>query len=119
MRTVPVRELSGAAIWVNARGWTDDGRFAWSPDDGFDFANGRPAEDGDGVVWLFDIGTGAVERLGAREYAGRLPATPERLRADCPVRWGNDPFQRCSILLDGEVVGRGQWAEVVGIVALD
>ncbi len=119
VRTVPVWELSGAAIRVNARGWTDDGRFAWSPDDGFNFANGRPAEDGDGVVWLFDIGTGAVERLGVREYAGRLPATPERLRADCPVRWGNDPFQRCAILFDGVVVGRGQWAEVVGVVALD
>ena len=118
VRTVPVRELSGAAIRFYARGWTADGRFAWSPDDGFNFSNGRPDEDGDGVVWLFDIGTGAVERLGAREYAGRLPAPPERLRADCPV-WSDDPFQRCSILLDGEAVGRGQWAEVIGVVTLD
>lgn len=118
VRTVPVRELSGAAIRFYARGWTDDGRFAWSPDDGFNFSNGRPDEDGDGVVWLFDIGTGAVERLGAREYAGRLPAAPERLRADCPV-WSDDPLQRCAILLDGEAVGRGQWAEVVGVVTLD
>ena len=118
VRTVPVRELSGAAIRFYARGWTDDGRFAWSPDDGFNFSNGRLAEDGDGVVWLFDIGTGAVERLGAREYAGRLTVAPERLRADCPV-WSDDPFQRCAILLDGEAVGRGQWAEVVGVVALD
>ena len=119
VRNVPARDLSGAAVRFYARGWTDDGRFAWSPDDGFDFANGRPAEDGDGAVWLFDIGTGAVERLGAREYAGRLPAAPERILADCPARWSDDPFQRCAVLLDGEVVGRGQWAGVIGVITLD
>ena len=118
VRTVPVRQLSGAAIWLYSHGWTGDGRFAWSPDNGFNFANGRPAEDGDSMVWLLDIGTGVVERLGAREYAERLPKpVPERLRIACPI-W-DDPIQRCSVLLDGEVVGRGQWAQVIGVVGLD
>ena len=41
----------------------------------------------------------------------------ERASVRCPTR--ADPIQWCAVLLDGEVVGEGRWAETIGFVALD
>ena len=123
VRTVPVRELSGDAVGLSGWGWRD-GRFAWSPGNGYDFEHGRIAEGGgDGVVWLIDLETGATERLTAREYAARRSpsAVPTADYPDFDVRCPGDadPIQLCAVLLDGEVVGEGRWAEAIGFVALD
>ena len=117
VRTVPVRELSGAAIGGASWSWTRDGRFAWgSPDT--QFHAGRIAEGGAGVVWLLDVESGATERLTAQEYAARLPApAAERASVRCPG--DADPIQICAVLLDGEAVGEGRWAEAIGFVTLD
>ena len=117
VRTVPVRDLSGAAVGFSGWSWTRDGRFVWgSP--GLQFRAGRIIAGDDGVVWLLDVETGATERLTAQEYAARLPAPDsERASVQCP---GNaDPIQWCDVLLDGKVVGEGRWAEAIGFVALD
>ncbi len=123
VRTVPVGELSGAVIGSDDWGWTD-GRFAWSPDDAYDFRRGRIAEGGeDGEVWLLNVETGATERLTARAYAERRSPTASPavefpdFDASCPG--SADPIQWCAVLLDGEVVGEGRWAETIGFVALD
>ena len=123
VRTVPVRELSGVTVGSDGWGWTD-GRFAWSPGNGYDFERGRIDEGGDdGEVWLLDVETGETERLTTREYAGRRspPASPAVEFPDfdisCPR--SADHIQRCSVLLDGAVVGEGRWAEAIGFVALD
>ena len=42
---------------------------------------------------------------------------PERASVQCPD--DSDHIQWCSVLLDGEVVGEGRWAEAIGFVALD
>ena len=124
VRTVPVRELSGAAIGLSDWGWTRDGRFAWSPDAAYDFRRGRIVEDGgDGEVWLLDVETGATERLTARAYAERRSpaARPAVDYPDFDVQCPGDanPIQWCAVLLDGEAVGEGRWAETIGFVALD
>ncbi len=41
----------------------------------------------------------------------------ERASVRCPG--DADPIQWCAVLLDGEVVGEGRWAEAIGFVALD
>ena len=122
-RTVPVRELSGDAVGPSGWGWTADGRFAWSPANGFDFEHGRIGEGGDGEVWLLDVETGATERLSARAWAARRapaagagPRSPD-FGVSCPG--GADLIQWCSVLLDGETVGEGRWAEAIGFVTLD
>ena len=117
VRTVPVRELSDAPVGFSGWSWTRDGRFVWgSPD--LQFRAGRIIAGGDGVVWLLDVETGATERLTAQEYAARLPApASERASVQCPT--SADPIQLCAVLLDGEVVGEGRWAETIGFVALD
>ena len=122
-RTVPVRELSGDAVGPSGWGWTADGRFAWSPANGFDFERGRIGEGGDGEVWLLDVETGATERMSARAWAARRapsagggPRAPD-FGVSCPG--GADLIQWCSVLLDGETVGEGRWAEAIGFVTLD
>ena len=124
-RTVPVRELSGDAVGPSGWGWTADGRFAWSPANGFDFERGRIGEGDDGEVWLLDAETGATERLSARAWAARRapsagaePRYPDfDFGVSCPG--GADLIQWCSVLLDGVAVGEGRWAEAIGFVTLD
>ena len=120
VRSVPVGERTGMALRDDDWGWTADGRFAWGPGISAPpetrWAPPRPPrppgdEDDPHPVELLDVRTGGIERVAPDEYF-----TDERASASCPE---DDPIGRCSVLLDGEVVGRGQWAQVIGVVALD
>ena len=111
VRSVGVGEQSGSPNTADDWGWTADGRFAWSP--GYQSrASASPDDEAEAhPIRVLDVRSGEIERVAPREhFAG------ERATVSCP---DDDPVGRCSILLDGEVVGRGQWAEVVGVVALD
>lgn len=120
VRSVPVGERTGMALRDDDWGWTADGRFAWGPGISAPpetrWAPPRPPRPPDDEaephpVEVLDVRTGEIERIAPDEYF-----TDERASASCPE---DDPIGRCSVLLDGEVVGRGQWAQVIGVVALD
>ncbi len=113
VRSVPVGERTdGRGIVDGDREWVDNNRFAWSP--GYDrYDPASPPEEAHPVE-LLNVRTGEIERLAPEEYFARFPG--ERASASCT---DDDPIGLCSVLLDGEVVGRGQWAEVIGVVAID
>ena len=115
VRSVPVGERTdGRGLFSDDWGWTAGGRFAWSP--GYrSRASAGPDDEAEAhPVDLLDVRTGGIERLTPEEYFARYVA--ERASASCPA---DDPVGRCTVLLDGEVVGRGQWAQVIGVVGLD
>ena len=123
VRSVPVGERMGRALTDLDWGWTADGRFAWAPLLSDPRRTGREppspprppgGEDEAHPVDLLDVRTGGIERLTPEEYFARYVA--ERASASCPA---DDPVGRCTVLLDGEVVGRGQWAQVIGVVGID
>ena len=112
VRSVPVGERTdGRGLFDDDWGWVDDDRFAWSP--GYrSLASAGPDDEAEAQpVEVLDVRTGGIERVAPGEHFA-----DERASASCP---DDDPVGLCAILLDGEVVGRGQWAEVVGVVALD
>ena len=111
VRSVGVGEESGSPNTADDWGWTADGRFAWSP--GYrSRASAGPDDEAEAhPVRVLDVRSGEIERVAPAEHFA-----DERARASCP---DDDPVGLCAVLLDGEVVGRGQWAEVVGVVALD
>ena len=111
VRSVGVGEESGSPNTADDWGWTADGRFAWSP--GYQSrASASPDDEAEAhPVRVLDVRSGEIERVAPEEHFADARAS-----ASCP---DDDPVGRCSILFDGEVVGRGQWAEVVGVVALD
>ena len=111
VRSVSVEERTGMALSRNDWGWTADGRFAWSPGYRSRASAGPGGEDEAHPVDLLDVRTGGIERLTSDEYF-----TAERASASCPA---DDPVGRCAVLLDGEVVGRGQWARIIGVVGID
>ena len=120
VRSVLVGERTGMSLRDDDWGWTADGRFAWGPGISAPpqtrWAPPRPPRppDDEGEphpVEVLDVRTGEIERIAPDEYF-----TDERASASCPE---DDPVGRCSVLLDGEVVGRGQWAQIIGVVALD
>ena len=47
-----------------------------------------------------------------------LPGPPPA-HADVRCPDNTDPIQWCAVLLHGEVVGEGRWAEAIGFVALE
>ena len=49
--------------------------------------------------------------------AESLAPAAERASVRCPDH--ADPIQWCAVLLDGEVMGEGRWADAIGFVALD
>ena len=112
VRSVPVGERTdGRGLFNDDWGWVDDARFAWSPGYRSRASAGPDGEAEAQPVEVLDVRTGGIERVAPGEHFA-----DERASASCP---DDDPVGRCAILLDGEVVGRGQWAEVVGVVALD
>ena len=114
VRSVSVEERTGMALSRNDWGWTADGRFAWSP--GYrSRASAGPDDEGEAhPVDLLDVRTGGIERLAPEEYFARYVA--ERASSSCHE---DDPIGRCTVLLDGEVVGQGQWARIIGVVGID
>ena len=111
VRSVGVGEESGSPNTADDWGWTADGRFAWSR--GYQSrASAAPDDEAEAhPVRVLDVRSGEIERVARGEHFADARAS-----ASCP---DDDPVGRCAILLDGEVVGRGQWAEVIGVVALD
>lgn len=98
--------------------WSSPEYFAWSSDGElglFNFWNQRiefGAESAE--VSVLHIPTGEVEVMDSVEYLARFHPEP-RARAECP----DDRTQPCRILLDGEVVGEGLWASIIGFIELD
>lgn len=112
VRSVPVGERTdGRGLFDDDWGWVDDDRFAWAP--GYRSLASAGPDDGteSQPVEVLDVRTGVIERVAPGEHFA-----DERATVSCP---DDDPIGMCAILLDGEVVGRGQWAEVISLVALD
>ena len=65
-------------------------------------------------ISVLHVPTGAVEVVDSAEYLARFHPD-SRARAECP----DDRTQPCRILLDGEVVGEGLWASIIGFIELD
>ncbi len=63
---------------------------------------------------VLHIPTGELEVMDSAEYLARFHPD-SRARAECP----DDRTQPCRILLDGEVVGEGLWASIIGFIELD
>lgn len=81
----------------------------------FDFWYQRVAFGAESAeVSVLHIPTGEVEVMDSAEYLTRFHPEP-RARAECP----DDRTQPCRILLDGEVVGEGLWASIIGFIELD
>ena len=112
VRSVPVGERTdGRGLFDDDWGWVDDDRFAWAP--GYrSLASAGPDDEAEAPpVEVLDVHTGVIERVAPGEHFA-----DERATASCPA---DDPTGQCAGLLDGEVVGRGQWAEVIGVITLD
>ena len=112
VRSVPVGERTdGRGLFDDDWGWVDNALFAWSPGYRSRASTGPDDEAEAQPVEVLDVRSGEIERVAPEEHF-----VGERATVSCP---DDDPVGLCAILLDGEVVGRGQWAEVVGVVALD
>ena len=124
-----IETSSGSEIWsldiddyivANSyyRTWTSPEHFAWSSGERlglFDFQYQRiefGAESAE--VSVLHVPTGEVEVMDSAEYLARFHPD-SRARAECP----DDRTQPCRILLDGEVVGEGLWASIIGFIELD
>ena len=116
LQTLPA-EWAGTHYSRWAWGWASPTRFAWAPANSFDFDLGLPAENCSDEINVLDIHTGEVETLTGREHLARFqpPAAAERASVSCPA----ERIEPCSVLLDGEVVGEGRWADVIGFVELE
>ena len=71
-------------------------------------------DEPDGVFHLTGDFTPFDAEFGPIVLPGPPPA---HATVRCPD--ADDPIQWCAVLLDGEVVGEGRWAEAIGFVALD
>lgn len=65
-------------------------------------------------VSVLHVPTGEVEVMDSAEYLARFHPD-SRARVECP----DDRTQPCRILLDGEVVGEGLWASIIGFIDLE
>lgn len=98
--------------------WISRDYFAWSSGgwrNRFNFQLRHPDPGIESAeVSVLHVPTGAVEVMDSAEYLARFHPDP-RARAECP----DDRTQPCRILLDGEVVGEGLWASIIGFIELD
>ncbi len=93
--------------------WATPTHFAWSSH--FWFEIRRPDGDAERAdVSVIDVTTGEIAVMDSADYLARFHPPP-RATADCP----QNPAHLCRILLDGEVVGEGRWAAIVGFIELD
>ena len=65
-------------------------------------------------ISVLHVPTGEVEVMDSAEYLARFHPD-SRARAECP----DDRTQPCRILLDGEVVGEGLWASIIGFIEIE
>ena len=113
---------TGGNIWsldgyYDSWTWASPEHFAWSSGEWPNRFNFRFRFDyGDELseISVIHIPTGAVEVMDSAEYLARFHPD-SRARAECP----DDRTQPCRILLDGEVVGEGLWASIIGFIELE
>ena len=92
---------------------------AWNTDEtAFTVVLGSHYRGRGGHYGLFHLDGDFIPLPPHAEYVppSEAPAS-ERASVGCPG--GADLVQWCAVLLDGEVVGEGRWAEAIGFVALD
>lgn len=99
--------------------WSSPDHFAWSGGewpDRFNFNFRFLLDYGDEIseISVIHIPTGEVEVMDSAEYLARFHPD-SRARAECP----DDRTQPCRILLDGEVIGEGLWASIIGFIELE
>ena len=97
--------------------WASPEHFAWSSGGWQSRFNFRFLFDyGDELseISVLHVPTGEVEVMDSAEYLARFHPEP-RVRAECP----DDRTQPCRVLLDGEVVGEGLWASIIGFIELE
>lgn len=97
--------------------WSSPDHFAWSSGGWPNLFNFRFHLDyGDEIseISVLHVPTGEVEVMDSAEYLARFHPD-SRARAECP----DDRTQPCRILLDGEVVGEGLWASIIGFIDLE
>ena len=119
---------TGSTIWSldtdvghydywNYWAWSSPDHFAWSSGgwpNWFNFQLRFDSGDESAEISVLHVPTGEVEVMDSAEYLARFHPEP-RARAECP----DDRTQPCRILLDGEVVGEGLWASIIGFIELD
>ena len=98
--------------------WASPEHFAWSSGGWpnlFNFWSLRLDYGSESAeISVLHIPTGEVEVMDSAEYLARFHPD-SRARAECP----DDRTQPCRILLDGEVVGEGLWASIIGFIELE
>ena len=105
--------------------WLSADQFAWSSGDSPAIFNFRSGEVVEGLepaeISILTLSTSEVELIDSAEYLERFPPSPEEPESEPPasVQCPDDPTLPCQVLLDGQVVGEGLWANVVGFIELD
>lgn len=117
---------TGSTIWsldiehreYNYWTWASPEHFAWSSGGWpnlFNFWSLRLDYGSESAeISVLHVPTGEVEVMDSTEYLARFHPD-SRARAECP----DDRTQPCRILLDGEVVGEGRWASIIGFIELE
>ena len=95
--------------------WASPTEFAWSSGSSFfHFELQRPdwnAERAD--ISVIDVTTGEIEVMDSADYLASFHPPP-RATTECP----GHPARPCKILLDGEVIGEGRLARIIGFIGL-
>ena len=117
---------TGRVLWSEHVGFAHSfWLWTWAAPDHFAWASGDiPDLNAEGAeVSLLTVSTGEIELIDSTEFVERFrtpvedPAPVPEPRATVECR--DDPGQPCQVLLDGEVVGEGRWAEIIGFIELD
>lgn len=91
-----------------ANGWSLDGTALLAQVDNAGYEELLPG------VAVIDVTTGEIAVVDGADYPAPSPP-PQRATADCP----QNPGHPCRILLDGDIVGEGRWAAIIGLIELD
>ncbi len=111
--SVDVASARAHSLWT----WVAPDRLAW--------ASGEIPDlyEAGATVSVLTVSTGEVEVMDSAEFTKRPLNTPEKPEPEpeprASVRCPDDRGQPCQVLLDGEVVGEGRWAEIIGFIELD
>ena len=121
-----VRPLDPLGRRLSAWRWIAVDQFAWSSEESpgqFNLWTNRVERGIRADVAVLTVSTGEIETMDSDEYLERFApgadssgsTAPDRARVECP----EDSALTCQVLLDGEILGEGRVAQVVGFVALD